>query len=387
MRPELQDIVDEAARILRSATVLEDLHFNLIAYAVQHPEVDVVRRDSILQRRSTRAVRAWFEQFGIASSTVPLRTPADPTHGLQARICFPARSAGVTHGYLWALDETTSLDDPAVSRTAALAETAAAYLAQLSRQHADDASAVTDLVGTDRDRGRTAAARLADHGVLDWSAPVVVVVVGTWGCGSAGVWPNLWNLPRNILVDAGPTGAVLVVPLRQIDDDGPAREVAALALDLYRRELPDDGHGTVGAGIGTPRQHTTELHACWREARTAARIAATSPAVGPVVAWPSLGLYRLLSVVPSAELASVVLDAPVRCLLDSADADLVQTVTVFLDNAGNVAETAAALHIHRQTLYYRLSKAEALTGLSFGNGHDRARLHIGLMLAPLLDAD
>ena len=48
-------------------------------------------------------------------------------------------------------------------------------------------------------------------------------------------------------------------------------------------------------------------------------------------------------------------------------------------------ETAAALHIHRQTLYYRLNKAENLTGLSLSNGHDRTRLHLGLMLAPLLE--
>jgi len=52
---------------------------------------------------------------------------------------------------------------------------------------------------------------------------------------------------------------------------------------------------------------------------------------------------------------------------------------------GNVAQTAAALHIHRQTLYARLAKAEQLTGLSLASGHDRLRLHLGLIIAPLLD--
>jgi sugar diacid utilization regulator len=111
------------------------------------------------------------------------------------------------------------------------------------------------------------------------------------------------------------------------------------------------------------------------------------PAVRPVARWADLGLYRLLSALPRAELASLILDAPVRRLLETPDPDLLHTVTSYLDHAGNVHDTAGALHIHRQTLYYRLGKAEALTGLRFGDGHDRVRLHVGLMLAPLLGAD
>jgi len=123
------------------------------------------------------------------------------------------------------------------------------------------------------------------------------------------------------------------------------------------------------------------------QARLAARVASAVPTVGPVARWADLGLYRLLAALPAAELASLILDAPVRRLLETPDPNLLHTVTSYLDRAGNVRETATELHIHRQTLYYRLGKAEALTGLRFGKGQDRARLHIGLMLAPLLRAD
>ena len=113
-------------------------------------------------------------------------------------------------------------------------------------------------------------------------------------------------------------------------------------------------------------------------------MAAAVPALGPVARWSDLGLYRLLAAVSTSELAPLVLDGAVRRLLDTADGELVDTVRLYLDRAGSVQATAAALHIHRQTLYYRLSKAEAVTGLSFADGQDRARLHLGLMLAPLL---
>jgi sugar diacid utilization regulator len=289
------------------------------------------------------------------------------------------------------LDDHTPLDDPAVIRAAQLAEHAGAYLAQLSRQHRDDAYAVSDLLSADLDKVRLAVTRIGDRGLIDPHSPVVAVVVGLLGArpsddeAAAALAPNLWSLPRSVLADRGPTTTTLLVPLRELTDDTPAREAADLALRLYAEELAEDQPGQLVAGIGEPRADIGELRTSWVEARQAARVAAAVPAVRPVAHWADLGIYRLLAALPPSELAALVLDAPVRRLLNALDTDLVQTIRVYLDHAGNVQDTAAELHIHRQTLYYRLNKAESLTGLRLSNGHDRSRLHIGLMLAPLLD--
>lgn len=384
MRPELQEIVDESARLLQSATVLEDRNFNLVAYAAQPAEVDAVRRDSILQRRSVPAVRARFESFGIADSAEPLRIPADPQAGLQGRICFPARWRDTTYGYLWALDEATTLDDPAVADVARLAGEAAVYLAQFGRQRAEVALAVADLVGADADKARAAAERLIGRGLLDRHAPLTVMVITESEGSLPLVAPNLWGKPRRLLVDVGPGGAVAVVPLRTLEHGDQAREAAASVLDLYAKELPEGWDGRLAAGVGRPRGSVTELHRCWLEARTAARIAGSRQG-DSVAMWDELGPYRLLEAVPAAQLSAIVLDEPLQRLLATGDADLIRTVEVFLDRAGNVAEAAAALHVHRQTLYYRLGKVETVTGLRFSSGADRLRLQLGLMLAPFLN--
>ena len=118
----------------------------------------------------------------------------------------------------------------------------------------------------------------------------------------------------------------------------------------------------------------------------AARVATAVPATRPIARWADLGVYRLLAAVPGPELAKLLLDPPVSKLVDAPDTTLAETVKAFLDRAGNVQDTATALHIHRQTLYSRLAKAEQQTGLSLGDGHDRLRLHLGLILGPLLEA-
>ncbi|WP_162252589.1 PucR family transcriptional regulator, partial [Streptomyces griseoruber] len=60
-----------------------------------------------------------------------------------------------------------------------------------------------------------------------------------------------------------------------------------------------------------------------------------------------------------------------------------RTAEVFLDCAGQASRTAARLGIHRQTLYYRLSRVEQLTGLDLADGEDRLLLHMTLKAARL----
>ncbi len=51
---------------------------------------------------------------------------------------------------------------------------------------------------------------------------------------------------------------------------------------------------------------------------------------------------------------------------------------MFLDCAGSAARAAAALRIHRQTLYYRLARIGELTALDLAEGDDRLLLHASL---------
>ncbi|MBT2385332.1 CdaR family transcriptional regulator, partial [Streptomyces sp. ISL-11] len=109
------------------------------------------------------------------------------------------------------------------------------------------------------------------------------------------------------------------------------------------------------------------------------RAAAAEPRLGPVAEWARIGPYRVLAALPVAAAA----DPSVRPLLAPAHAELARTAETFLDHAGQAGRTAAALGIHRQTLYYRLSRVEQLTGLDLDNGEDRLLLHMTLKAARL----
>lgn len=382
MRPELQGIVEEAARLLHAPITLEDRTFDLVAYGSQRADVDAVRQGSILTRQSTREVREWFEGFGIATTPDPVAIPGDPALGIAPRLCLPARWRGVTYGYVWAYDWTGDVDSPAVHRAADLADHAGTLLAASSRRRESAASTLGDLLSADVDDVSRAIAAVRERSELPHDVPVVVVVAGT-AADAGDLSLNLWRLPRAVLAASTDLGTTLLVPLTPERDLGrdaqlqPARDVARQILDLYAERLDD--RGSLVAGIGAPTTDLRQARASWRQARLALRVARADATRRPVAAWDDLGVYRLLAADPAPEL---VLDAPIAALL--AEPELTRTVRTFLDLAGNVAATAEELGIHRQTLYHRLGRVETLTGLSVKRGEDRLRLHLALTLAPLL---
>ncbi|MCC5580354.1 helix-turn-helix domain-containing protein [Microtetraspora sp. AC03309] len=344
----MQEIVDEIARLLDASVTIEDRSFHLLAYGAQSGDIDTVRQESILRRRASDEVRAHFEAYGIATSTVPVRIPGIPgLPGLLDRVCVPLRHGGVTYGYLWLLD-SGALTDARLAAVTPLVERAAAVLAHEART---GRARLWDFFSADP-ATRAAAA-------LHVTGPVAAIAVRTAPDRAAA----LWRLPRGVLAEPG---------------DGPEPLTAVLAPASQAPRVAGTLQTTYGtaAGIGGAREDAGDAWESWAEAVLALRIAEHVQRLGPVASWADLGVYRFLARLPRSELAELAAEsAPLG--------DLAGTVESYLDRAGQVQETAAALGVHRQTLYYRLGRAGQLTGLDLADGRDRLLLHLSLKAAAL----
>ena len=384
MRPELQEIVDEVSRLLDHPVTLEDRSFTLVAFHSHGEQVDEVRQRSILARKSSTEVRQWFEKFGIATATQPVRTPSAPELGVLARLCIPARWRDVTHGYLWAITEDNEIDDALLPAAMELAGRAGALMAQQARTREDLGFLLQDLLSGDADTVERAADEIDARRIIRRGVPVAALELHLVRRPTTGVVPvNLWTLPRSVIAWAGDDHTTLLVPLPG-EDLAPAHELARQARALYLERLPAGADAELVVGIGAPRPDLADLRASWQQARLAARVLASVPDLRPVAAWPELGIYRLLGCGPGGVLAEATVDASVRRLLDQGDPDMVATALAYLRAAGNVQRTGAALNVHRQTVYYRLQRIEKITGLDLSRGEDQLLLHLGLTMAPLL---
>ncbi|WP_053677803.1 PucR family transcriptional regulator [Streptomyces sp. XY66] len=442
MKGDYQDLVDEISALLGAPATLENRDFRLIAFGAHDSDddlaMDPVRTRSILTRQSTAAVRSWFEGFGIARATGPVRIPAAPDAGVfRGRICLPVRFRGIVQGYVWLLDQEPGALGPepaALDAAMEVAQRIGVLLAEEAKAGADLSrefqAVLTAGRGWQQDMAVAALrAALGPAGdglhaavcVAPWpgeapasvpgAAAVCVVPRRGGGAGEPGDAPG-----------AGPAGAgpALAVLLRLRSTDALAPALTAVARLLPRTAEPAAaaaaGAGTAGprakaasgagtaaravgsggsagsapagteggahrmtAGVADPVRGLAELPAAWEQAVAAARAAVAEPRLGPVAQWSQIGPYRLL-----ASLACDPVDDPAaRTLLAPAHRELARTAEVFLDCAGQAGRAAAALGIHRQTLYYRLGRVEQLTGLDLDAGEDRLLLHMAIKASRL----
>ncbi|MFJ3666579.1 PucR family transcriptional regulator [Streptomyces sp. NPDC090106] len=382
---DYQELVDELSELLGAPATLENRDFELIAFGAYDSEgdldptaLDPVRTRSILTRRSTAAVRTWFEGFGITRATGPVRIPPTPEAGVyRGRICLPVRHKGVVLGYVWLLDDDPGPTDPQLAAAMRVTDRIGALLAD-EAQHGADLSRELRAVLT-AGRGwqgdmalaafRTALGPRAD-------GPHTVLCVAPWPAADPDDAPSARTVPHTTALCTLPWNGTsrclaVLVRLRAPDVHAPALAAAQRLLSV--------APGARAVGAGTPRDGLTDLAGAWQEASAAARAALAEPSLGPVAEWSAIGPYRLLTSLP----ADGDPDPAVRPLLSPAHRELARTAETYLDCAGQAARTAAALGIHRQTLYYRLSRVEQLTGLDLDDGEHRLLLHMALKGARL----
>ncbi len=388
-RDDYQELVDEISELLGAPATLENRDFELIAFGAYDSEgdldpsaLDPVRARSILTRRSTPAVRAWFEGFGITRATGPVHIPRTPEAGVhRGRVCLPVRHRGVALGYVWLLE-----DDPGPS--AEQLEAAMRVTARIGALLADEAQHGADLTrelravltaerGWQRDMAvaelRTALGPRAEglH---------TVVCVAPWPSADPDEAPSVRTVPGATALCTLPWGATavslaLLLRLRSADVLTPATTAAGRLLERAR-----DGGAAGGPGRPGGRGHRRAPYGPGRSGHGLGRGVGVGAGGAGRTAPRSGGPLGVDRSVPAADRAvpGAAHDPAVSPLLSPAHTELARTAEGYLDCAGQAGRTAAELGVHRQTLYYRLSRVERLTGLDLDDGEDRLLLHMAL---------
>jgi sugar diacid utilization regulator len=197
--------------------------------------------------------------------------------------------------------------------------------------------------------------------VLHWRQGVPGDVIAT----SARRWAT--NARMHSLAVRRPTMTVLVT-------DGMPEPSA-----LYRAIAADVASEQGAIGIGSAAATPSELPRSFAEAQRALQVqrASMSPYGGR--RFEDLGLYRILDRTGDRpEVHDFVMEwlGPLLSYDREKKADLVMTLTQYLDCGGNYDATAQSLTIHRSTLRYRLGRIRDISGRDLQDVEDRLNLHL-----------
>jgi purine catabolism regulator len=165
-----------------------------------------------------------------------------------------------------------------------------------------------------------------------------------------------------------------------------ARRLADLLIADGKAEYPNS---SIALGIGPLATNLRAWRASYLDAAAAADFARLTNANNPLDAR-EIGVYRFLSAPGNREALRTLRDDILGRLLEydsHQGGDLLHTLEGYFNANGHLSHTAENLHIHRNTLQYRLNRISELTGLDMSQPDTRLAIQLAVKAKRLLDGE
>lgn len=403
---DLFALAQTVASLTGGLVSIEDPASRVLAYSSGGElEVDELRRMSVLGRKGPEPYLALLREWGVFAK---LRAGEEVVHidehpdlGIRRRLAIGVRAGSRSLGAIWVQEGTGPFAERAEDALLGAARVAALHIMRRRTEMTAGLRLREDLLAGLLEE-RIEAAVLADTIEVDRHHPALVVVFAPMP-GPQPADPaegsedrNEVELKRRRLAGlvsvhtAAHRRKALVTVLHgrvytllpSVPQRGAESTVAALA-----HRIVDAAQATLGIGvqaaIGPPVHTLADVPKARVEAdRVLAamrrgldmRVASITDVRGRVLISETLELLR----------GSPELRDPRTALLVRHDRDhgseLVPSLLAYLDAFGDVRKAAARLHVHPNTLRYRVRRAESVSGVDFADPNQRLFTHLQLLL-------
>ena len=383
---DLFGLAQSLADRIHGMVSIEDEQSHVLAYSASNDEADELRRLSILGRAGPPEHLKWIGQWGIftalrASGDV-VRVAERPELGLRPRLAVgihhpapDARRAPAFAGTIWVQQGSRPFADDAEEVLRGAAVLAARIMSRLAARPSTHALRTQELLG------------LTDGGSVDVDA-----------------------IARELGIAAD--GNAALIGFCTLDHHARLADVLALNANAFRADAQVASRGS-RVYVLLPHTAKPSSLASWIRGIIGALRSELGLQLRAVIAAPVTGLASLPAVraevdrvLDSAERhpdsfgqvtslaeahSTVLLDEIVTMVaadgrlvdprvreLQARDPALVATLRAYLDSFGDVAATAQQLHVHPNTVRYRVRGIEKLLATSLANPDVRLLLSLGL---------
>jgi sugar diacid utilization regulator len=140
-------------------------------------------------------------------------------------------------------------------------------------------------------------------------------------------------------------------------------------------------------GIGNICESVEEIARSYAEARSALAVAKRARRPNMILAFSELGIQRLLLKMPNVNDLRSFAEDVIGPLIEedrSAGTAYVATLSAYFGQNNSPRRAANLLHVHANTVSYRVRRAEEVTGLSFDNHRDRLMAEVAVEIVEIL---
>ncbi len=363
---------------------IEDTSSRVLAYSRSSDEVDELRRQSILGRQGPepylKMLRDWGVYQLLRSGEEVVRIDERPELGIRRRIAIGIHAGPTPLGTIWVQEGDAPLTDQAERALLGAARVTALHLVQ--RRNEPTAAFRENLLASLLD-GRMDAGSVAGQIGADPGKPAAVVVFASRDESADRTEAELRRAELTGLISvhaAAYRRSALVTQVGArtyvlLPDLPPGAQLLGLTKEIVAAARKHIGLG-VRAAIGSTVSTVDEARVSRQEADRVldamgrdldADVATLDDVRSRVLISETLALLAEHSRIRDPRLAKL-------------DGDLARSVLAYLDAFGDVRSAARVLHVHPNTLRYRVRRAAEVSGIDLDDPLQRLFAQLQLRL-------
>lgn len=188
---------------------------------------------------------------------------------------------------------------------------------------------------------------------------------------------------KSYLIPMTESGLAILRPIKNTESEQDISQLAHMIVDTLNTEALTQ----VWAAHSGIINHLTDLGNAWQETSLALRVGRLFYSEQTVFPYNRLGIGRLIYRLPVPICENFLKELFGDDIPNSMDEETTATINRFLQNNLNIAETSRQLHMHRNTLIYRLDQVEKRTGLDLRRFEDAMTFKIASLVMNYLQTE
>ncbi|MCQ6264991.1 PucR family transcriptional regulator [Fictibacillus sp. WQ 8-8] len=394
----LENLADTISEVLHCPVTIEDANHRLLAYSTHENSTDPARIATIIGRRVPEKVinSLWRDGVipGLQASDEPLRVSSISKVGLGDRVAVSIRKNEEILGYIWVLEVDRHLSDEDLELLKKAAQAAKNQLLQLytgSRRKQESLQEFFWKLLTGHSSNEEAIQdSLRDLGILP-SSSVSVLIFQFPEEIDAGFEKNvsyITSVNQSVKAQLTAVDENQMIMLVTSALKEPLSEILQEFILSFTQQMKERfGVDGITAGFGGvySSYHLTEKS--YMEALQVLKIKNRfKEGASDLFGYENLGVYQFLDVIHQKQSASRYRNPALDKLLEYDrlhKTDLYNTLDTYLSAGSNTHLTASLLHIHLNTLTYRLKRIAEIGQIDFRNTNQKTMLYLDLKIQQL----
>ncbi len=188
---------------------------------------------------------------------------------------------------------------------------------------------------------------------------------------------------KSYLIPMADCSLAILRPVKSGETEPDLSKIAHMIVDTLNMEALTQ----VRVAYSDVMDNLTELGTAWQETSLALKVGKLFYSDQTVFPYNRLGIGRLVYRLPISICEGFLQEVFGEDIPDTMDEETTATINRFLQNNLNIAETSRQLHMHRNTLIYRLDQVQKRTGLDLRKFEDAMTFRIASLVMNYLKTE